>query len=614
MIPIGINIETNEPVTLSHTDRFTGAYIVGKMGMGKSTLIQSLLADHLASGHGFLVMEPKGDLVADILTLIPKHREQDVILLDYGDTEHPPGFDIFDMAGIDTIHEQASYIREIVAGFEKTLGKDSWGANIENLFMAVANTFTQNPGVVLSDIKRMLTDDAFRAKCAGRLTSPFTQDAREFWERYDRMKGKDTYIQGTITRVQRFLFDPILQAVTVQAGRSLDVGRAIRERKIVLISLPERTLGAKGMELLGTLYLSRVRLATQRQFGLPETERVPFFVYLDEFQRFASGDVESFVAEARGAKVGLTMAHQWRSQIEDPGVRQAPMAVGNTFVFQVTPEDAAVFARGFTYERAREQPPDPEPPHWIEEKNLSNFYYDLRRGLEHDPYRKNRAAFLEDRWHFWLSNRRKKDPYGYWRDRSRSRSVNLLELVKEYLWHQNQGYHEIAADLWEKVAEAAAWTEEDNDVEASRGTYLSFSEDVRQLGESLARDPVDIGARRETDEWRAWNNRRTLRSQSPERASTAEIAKGLTQLPNFVAHCKLHQGKTTAEVTIRTVPVEATDDRADVEAIREESRRRYCMGMEEAMDMIAARQGSPPVAEPAPEPVEILMDAPPKRW
>jgi len=88
----------------------------------------------------------------------------------------------------------------------------------------------------------------------------------------------------------------------VQAGRSLDVSKAIRERKIVLIALPERTLGAKGMELLGTLYLSRIRLATQRQFGIPEKDRIPFFVYLDEFQRFASGDIESFVAEARGRR------------------------------------------------------------------------------------------------------------------------------------------------------------------------------------------------------------------------------------------------------------------------------------------------------------------------
>ncbi len=375
--PIGIETKTGSPVTLPHPDRFVGTYIVGTMGMGKSTLIQAMVSDQLASGHGCCVIEPKGDLVQDILRRVPKKREGDVVLLDYGDMDYPPGFDIFNTAGVTKIEEKAAYIREAVASFEKTLGRESWGTRMENLFMAVANTFTENPGSTLADIKRILIDDDFRHRCMEHLTSVYTQDAREFWERYDRMKTKDAYIESTLTRVQRFLFDPILLAVTIQAGKSFDFDAAIHKRQIVLISLPERKLGPKGVDLLGTLYLSRIRLATQMQFDLPEQDRVPFFVYLDEFQRFATKDVESFIAEARGARVGLTMAHQWRSQLEDPGVRQAPMAAGNTIVFRVTTDDASSFARAFQWKSGVPEPfvYEEEPalvPAW---NDFSSFQY-----------------------------------------------------------------------------------------------------------------------------------------------------------------------------------------------------------------------------------------------
>jgi len=398
--PIGRNARTEEPVQLSHPDRFAATYIVGKMGMGKSTLIQTLVTDQLHNGdgccviepNGCCVIEPKGDLVQDLLQRVPKARESDVVLLDYGDMEYPPGFDIFNTAGIVKIEEKAAYIREAVASFEKTLGRESWGTRMENLFMAVAATFTENPGSTLADIKRILVDDDFRRRCMNNLTSVYTQDAREFWERYDRMKTKDAYIDSTLTWVQRFLFDPILLAVTIQAGQSFDFNAAIHNRQIVLISLPERKLGPKGVDLLGTLYLSRIRLATQMQFDLPEEARTPFFVYLDEFQRFATKDIESFIAEARGAKVGLTMAHQWRAQIEDPGVRQAPMAAGNTIAFQVTTDDAATFARAFRWKEGglppfvyEEEPKiEPMPDYYdrIQRRNLTEKEWGASEGFK----------------------------------------------------------------------------------------------------------------------------------------------------------------------------------------------------------------------------------------
>ncbi len=622
-IPIGIDVQTDK--TLDGIDHFTGTYIVGKSGMGKSTLITSMIARDLVNGNGLLVMEPKGDLVEAILAIIPKEREKDVILLDFGDPHFPPGFDLFDGTSLPDTNAKATYIREVVAGFKKTLGTESWGIRMEEFFMAVAATFMENPGTTMVDMPRMLRDEQFRRKCVRNLKQPYSFPAKMFWQDYDNSKSQATETRSTMSRVNQFLFDPVLVSIVVQSGKSLDVLRAIREKQIVLISLPERLLGARGVSLFGTLLLSRIRLAAMKQFDLPERERTPFFVYLDEFQRFATADIESFIAEARAARVGLTMAHQWRSQIDDPGVRTAPLAAGNKIIFQVIPEDAAVFARDFSFAAALEKRYTPPQELRIE------FYGGELQPLVIRLEKAELAIVLEMQALETMRSDKMKDSM-YERAKFRELGDTLRDHIDEYLYYRqhkkrvNTIWREYAWGEW-RIGDAVAldakrWTlhslrtfgvpnimnwERDlfaMSLEAAKEQIKNMRATWTEAFDTLVSTLVEMG-----DYLEEHPSIDYYWQHQAEESSKSEIASSLSSLPPHHAHCKLNRGERTVELTIRTTTFLPEWDVADPEAIRNHSRASYCLSVDDALALVQGRMSDSMEADIKDNP----DDSPPRR-
>lgn len=645
---VGINAQTSEPVFLSNTDRFTGCYIVGKMGMGKSTLIQSLVIDQLQTGVGCLVIEPHGDLIHDILHMIPKSREQDVVLLDFGDEPYAPGFDLFDGKHLVGAVSQQQYIDKVVSAFEKTLGKDSWGPRLENLIRCIAITFMKNPGSTMAEMELLLTNEEFRAKCVRNVVS--NGSVWRFWDQFERMKGKDAYIESTMTKIRAFLFNPMLAAIVSQPGKCIDFVQAIRKRQIVLISLPEAILGETGVDLLGTLYLSRLRAAVSVQTMTAPDQRTPFFVYLDEFQRFASSDVSQFLAESRKANIGLTMAHQWRSQIEDPAVRAAPLAAGNKFIFNVTPEDAAAFARDLQTApfREPEEPPAVEPAkdpltHLGLELSEWGITYSHKETREFRAWRapeevrdRTRSVvgkIMGDSTDMSLLSWR--IPAGLLYSKANSCYFGTNEDMKYF----TQLFHYLSEPI------AVIWFELNQYLQArqkrARGAESILSsifsthsqrslDNLEQywnhlwkgsprftigqaLEEGYRKDPESRVTHEKTYEaWRRFSKdatelgdileaypictidsareHRHALSQATKPPTKDEIAGSLTHLARYHCHCKLSQGAQTVELALKTQQINLQWEAADIEAIRWRSRIAYALPMDEALGQMNERQ------------------------
>jgi len=621
-IPIGEDHNTT-PLHLTSAERFLGTYIVGLMGVGKSTLIQSLICQQFADGAGCCVIEPHGQLVDELLPLIPRDRQKDVILLDFRNTEFVPGLDLFDTSKITSRLDRAKYVRGIVAAFRKTLGKETWGPRLENLLRCIAIAFLDTPGTTMAEMGLFLDNAEFRQSLTKNITS--SREASRFWETFEKMKGKESYIESTQTKVREFLLDEWLRAVVGQPGKSLDFLDAIRTHKIVLIALTADTAGEDAMQLLGTILVSRLRSAASAQLSLPEEERTPFFLYLDEFQNFAPDDVEVFLAEFRKAKIGITMAHQWRDQIKSPDVKSAVTAAGNHIYFQVQTADAAVFARDFTYgpevattryltnvlndlpaymgERL------PWPTHWPDKEILFGGGGDLRVATR--AIRKMRSAVIE----LMLLSL----DLAYWNLAEAMGTDDLVGCTDPYfLAMQEHG----ASDLLETTLEAVSDYCDEHGADEVRLSFAVLQdsdhrqllhekyakwhrespplidmlmEGIREVGEILARYPVP-------------------HNQPRLKQNTTTIAKALSQLPRFTALARLVKNGRTIEATLTTHLPPVPERAVDAEAVRDQARKRYCAPLDAILDAIDARHAKwdRPDEEAAGDDVFTLLDDPPK--
>jgi type IV secretory pathway TraG/TraD family ATPase VirD4 len=329
---------------IKRADRRHHLYVVGKTGMGKSTLLLNLIAADLRAGEGLAVLDPHGDLVEAALGLVSRERIQDVVYFDPADLDHPVGFNPLEGANGRRRHLVAS---GLISVFRK-LWADFWGPRTEHILRYGILALLEVPGSTLQDLGRLLANRAFRRQLVARVQDP---QVREFWAQ--EFEGYTARLRAeAVAPIQNklgaFLASPLMRTVVGQARSAFDFREVIDGGKVLLANLAKGRVGEDASALLGAMLLTRIYLAALGRSGLPPEQRRDFYVYVDEFHAFVTDALPDMLSEARKYGLGLALVHQYLWQLEEK-VREAIFGnVGTIISFRVGAEDAERLDREFS--------------------------------------------------------------------------------------------------------------------------------------------------------------------------------------------------------------------------------------------------------------------------
>lgn len=329
------------PFGIKAKDRDRHMYVIGKTGMGKSTLLENMAIQDLRNGEGFAFIDPHGGTVDRLLDYIPEERIKDVVYFAPFDMEHPIAFNVMEDVGYDKRHLVVS---GLMATFKK-IWEDAWSARMEYILTNTLLALLEYPDATLLGVNRMYTDKAYRQKVVENVKDPVVKD---FWTKEFANYG-DRYTQEATPAIQnkvgQFTGNPLIRNIIGQPKSSFDIRAMMDGKKILLINLSKGLVGETNMRLLGSMLTTRIFLAAMSRANLPAAElaKLPsFYFYVDEFQNFANETFAEILSEARKYKLNLVIAHQYIEQMEEE-VRDAVFGnVGTTVAFRVGPFDAEV--------------------------------------------------------------------------------------------------------------------------------------------------------------------------------------------------------------------------------------------------------------------------------
>jgi hypothetical protein len=329
-------------LALSLPDSLRHLHVIGPTGTGKSTLLLGLITQDMAAGRGVVVVDPKGDLVADVLDRVPAERTGDVVVIDPADELRPVGLNLLARPS-----DSPELVVDQVVSIFHDLYRDSWGPRTDDILRAALLTLVGVPGMTLAEVPLLLTDPGFRRPLVGRLNDPVALGP--FWGWYNGLSdGERTQAIGPVmNKLRTFLLRRRLRNILGQAEPAFDFDQALAERSIVLVPLAKGLLGEEAAALLGSLVVTRLWQAVQARTALAQSERPATFAYIDEFQDYLHLPigVESMLTQARGLGLGLTLAHQHLGQLP-ASVREAVLANARSrVIFQVSATDAHALAR-----------------------------------------------------------------------------------------------------------------------------------------------------------------------------------------------------------------------------------------------------------------------------
>jgi hypothetical protein len=329
------------PLALTPTDSLRHLHALGPTGVGKSTLLLNLITQDMAAGRAVVVIEPKGDLIADVLQRIPSHRVGDVVLIDPTDTERPVGLNPLARAG-----RSPELVADQLLGLFHSLYIAHWGPRTHDILSASLLTLARLPDMTLAVLPLLLTDAGFRRRVVPRVSDPI--GLGPFWSGFEAWSEAEraNAIAPVMNKLRPLLLRPEMRAIVGQSRRSFDLRRVFTERKLLLVSLSKGLLGPETSALLGSLVVSQLWQAVLGRSAITPERRHPVFVYVDEFQDYMHLplDFADALTQARGLGVGFVAAHQYLHQL-DPAMRSAVLANAQSRVaFRLPGEDARVIA------------------------------------------------------------------------------------------------------------------------------------------------------------------------------------------------------------------------------------------------------------------------------
>jgi hypothetical protein len=324
-------------------DRRYHMYLIGKTGVGKSTLLENLIASDLQGGQGLAVLDPHGDLVKRVLAYVPEDRRQtDLLYFDPTNPRHAIPFNILR----DSYAERYLIVSGILGAFKKVWA-DTWGPRMEHIFRHALLALIAYPEATFADVPRILLEKAFRTRVLAYVEDDHVQAFfRDEFEKYAN-GFRNEAVAPILNKVGGFLADPVLRHILSQKENRLRFRDAMDGGKVFLANLAKGRLGEDSSSLLGALLLSHIELATLSRADAPESKRRPFYLYVDEFQNFATTSFAGMLSEARKYGLSLTLSHQTLGQL-DGLMRGAIFGnVGTLVCFQMGTEDAEYLEKEF---------------------------------------------------------------------------------------------------------------------------------------------------------------------------------------------------------------------------------------------------------------------------
>jgi hypothetical protein len=334
------------PFGIKSRDRDRHMYVIGKTGMGKSTLLENMAIQDIRNGEGLAFIDPHGGTVDRLLDYIPENRIKDVVYFAPFDLDHPIAFNVMEDVGYDKRHLVVS---GLMATFKK-IWEDAWSARMEYILTNTLLALLEYPDATLLGVNRMYTDKDYRKKVVDNVKDPVVKD---FWTKEFANYG-DRYTQEATPAIQnkigQFTGNPLIRNIIGQAKSSFDIREMMDQKKILIVNLSKGLVGETNMRLLGSMLTTRIFLGAMSRANLsgPELAKLPhFYFYVDEFQNFANETFAEILSESRKYKLNLVIAHQYVEQMEEE-VRDAVFGnVGTTVVFRVGPFDAEVLETVF---------------------------------------------------------------------------------------------------------------------------------------------------------------------------------------------------------------------------------------------------------------------------
>jgi hypothetical protein len=345
------------PVAISPADSRQHIHVLGPTGAGKTTLLLNLALDDIRAGRGVAVIDPKGDLVRDLLERIPAEAADRLVLLDPSARERPVGLNVLECPDPD-LHEVVC--DQVVAIFKKTYDR-YWGPRTDDVLRGALLTLLRHPGSTLCEVPLLLLQPAARAKYVQGIVDPVGLEP--FWDEYEQLpNGQRLQMVGPLlNKLRSFLLRRTVRNVLGQSQSTLDLPRILDGGGVLLVSLAKGLLGEETSRLMGSFLVARIWQAAMARADRPESERPDFSLYLDEFQNYLHlpQNLDDVLVEARGYHLGLVLANQHLGQLATT-TREALAANARTRVaFQSGQDDARYLAREFAP--------------WLEEHHLRNL-------------------------------------------------------------------------------------------------------------------------------------------------------------------------------------------------------------------------------------------------
>ncbi len=327
-------------------DRGKHVYVIGKTGMGKSTMLENMAIQDIQNGEGIAFIDPHGSTAEKLLDFVPQDRIKDVVYFAPFDTDHPIGFNVMEDVGYDKRHLVVSGLM----GALKRIWVDAWSARMEYILQNTLLALLEYPDSTLLDVNRMLTNKTFRTAVIEKVTDPIV---RSFW--LDEFAAfTDTYTREATPAIQnkigQFTANPLIRHIVGQGKSSFDLRKIMDEKKIFIVNLSKGRMGETNASLLGSMLTVKIYLAAMSRADEPAARmaKLPrFYFYVDEFQSMMNEAFADILSESRKYKLALTLANQYIEQMEEE-VRDAVFGnVGTLIVFRVGPFDAEVLETVF---------------------------------------------------------------------------------------------------------------------------------------------------------------------------------------------------------------------------------------------------------------------------
>jgi energy-coupling factor transporter ATP-binding protein EcfA2 len=327
-------------------DRTKHVYVIGKTGMGKSTLLENMAVQDIQNGAGMAFIDPHGKTADLLLEYVPKERIRDVIVIAPFDTDFPISFNV-----LESVDPKKRHL--VVGGLMSTFKKiweDAWSARMEYILTNTLLALLEVPGTTLLGVNRLLSDKAYRNEIVGQVQDP---SVKAFWTKefasYTERQAAEA-VPAIQNKVGQFTANPLIRNMIGQPVSSFDFRKAMDEGKIIIINLSKGRIGDENMKLLGGLLVTKIYLAAMSRADVPDRviKMLPhFYLFVDEFQNFANASFSDILSESRKYKLNLTIAHQYIEQMDENVSAAVFGNVGTMIVFRVGATDAEALEKEF---------------------------------------------------------------------------------------------------------------------------------------------------------------------------------------------------------------------------------------------------------------------------